>query len=77
MVEAEYLTQMRDYLADALENLNDTQRQIVILSYFKNKNSKEIASEMGMTDGNVRVQLSRAIIKMRSYFDDNNIEWEM
>jgi RNA polymerase sigma-70 factor (ECF subfamily) len=77
MVEAEYLTQMRDCLADALENLNDTQRQIVILSYFKNKNSKEIASEMGMTDGNVRVQLSRAIIKMRSYFDDHNIEWEM
>ncbi len=77
MVEAEYLTQMRDYLAQALESLNDTQRQIVIAAYFNNKTSRETAAEMGMTDGNVRVQLSRALIKMRAYFEEHNIEWEI
>ena len=77
MLDAEYLTQMRDFLADALENLNSIQKNIVISSYFKDMSSKEIAISMGMSDGNVRVQLSRAIKKMKEYFDKNNILWEM
>lgn len=77
MLEAEYLTQMREYLAAALEELNSIQKNIVILSYFKNMPSKEIALYMGMSDGNVRVQLSRAIKKMKEYFDKNNIIWEL
>ena len=77
MLNAEYLTQMRNHLADALENLNSLQRNIVILSYFKNKTSNEIAVTLGMSSGNVRVQLSRAISKMRDYFENNNITWEI
>lgn len=77
MLEAECLTQMRSYLADALEELNSTQKSLVILSYFHNKTSKEIALELGMSDGNVRVQLSRAIAKMRVYFEKNNVLWEI
>ena len=77
MLEAEYLTEMRAYLSEALEELNSIQKNIVIASYFKNKTSKEIAADLGMTDVNVRVQLSRAIKKMKNYFDKNNIIWEL
>ncbi len=77
IVEAEYLSRMREYIADALEELNEVQQKIVVESFFNNKSSKEIAFMTGQTDVNVRVQLSRAIKKMRSYFEKNNIEWEM
>lgn len=77
MVAAEYLGEMRNELAAALEMLNDTQKTIVVESYFHNRNSKEIASLLCMSDVNVRVQLSRALKKMKEYFDKNNIIWEM
>lgn len=77
MVEAAYLAEMRSSLAAALEELSEIQRQIVIASYFKNQTSGEIAFALGLTDGNVRVQLSRAIGKMRTYFEKRNIAWEL
>ncbi|MBR6940225.1 MAG: sigma-70 family RNA polymerase sigma factor [Clostridia bacterium] len=76
-VAAEYLTAMREYLAEALQEVSELQRTIITESYFHNKSSKEIALKLHMTDGNVRVQLSRALAKMRVYFEKNNISWEM
>lgn len=77
MVEAEYLAEMRDRLADALEMLSDDEKDIIKCIYFDNKTSKEAALLLGMTDINVRVKMSRAIAKMRKYFEKNGIEWEM
>ena len=59
-----YLEQLRRTLADAIGKLPERQQQIVVLSYFKQKSSNEIAEMLGMTPGNVRVQLSRALDKM-------------
>ena len=64
ILHAEYLTQMREELADALSELSETQRKIVVLKYFAEKNSNEIGEELGMTAVNVRVQLSRALKKL-------------
>lgn len=76
LVEAEYLSSMRDMLCDALETLSETQRRIVIYKYFGNKNSTEIALLVGLTPGNVRQQLSRALQKLREYFRIHNVKWE-
>ncbi len=76
IIEAQYIYGMRQELAIALETLPDIQRKIIILKYFNNKSSKEIAECMGMTAGNVRVNLTRAIDKLKKYFDNKNIEWE-
>lgn len=76
IISAEYIKDMRNALADALETLNETQRRIVILKYFREKNASEIARIMGMTAVNVRVVLSRGISKIKEYFEKNNITWE-
>jgi len=59
-----YLEQLREVLARAIKTLPEKQQQIVVLRYFKNKDSNEIAEILDMTPGNVRVQLSRALDKM-------------
>lgn len=76
LVEAEYLSAMRDVLCDALEALPETQRKIVIYKFFDNKNSNEIALLVGLTPGNVRQQLSRTLEKLRGYFQTHSVKWE-
>ena len=68
---------MRSAFACALETLNETQKQIVIKKHFRNMSSNEIADDIGSTPGNVRVQLTRAIKKLKEYFEEHNYTWEM
>lgn len=77
LVVAEYILQMRDVLANALNTISDVQKRIIIYKYYENKKSDEIALLVGISSGNVRVQLSRAINKLKEYFDKNNIRWEI
>lgn len=60
-----YLEQLRKTMAETIAQLPERQQQIVILSYFKKKSSNEIAELLGMTPGNVRVQMSRALDKLK------------
>lgn len=76
ILAAEYLSATRDTLSDALESLPQVQREIVIYKYFHDKNSSEIALLVGMTPGNVRQQLSRALKKLKEFFRSRNIQWE-
>lgn len=76
LVAAACLDGMREALAGALESLPPLQREIVVQRYFFEKNASEIAPLTGLTPGNVRVQLSRALKKMRDYFQTHNIRWE-
>ncbi len=69
LLEAYELAELRNYLADALESLNDIQRDIVIMKYFKDMTANEIGLQVGLNPGNVRIQLHRAIGKMKDYFD--------
>lgn len=56
-----YLEQLRKLLEKALATLPERQRSIVVLRYFKGKSNVEIAAQLGMSQVNVRVQLSRAL----------------
>lgn len=60
------LSRLRELLYQALNNLTETQRQIVIMKYFHNYSSKKIAERTGVSEGNVRVILSRALFRLRS-----------
>lgn len=76
ILEAIQLTFLRKELANALMLLSEKNRKIVVLRYFKKKNSNEIAELVGTTPGNVRVLLKRSLDKMKDYFTKNNIRWE-
>lgn len=76
LVAAAYLGGMREALAAALESLPAIQRKIVVQRYFFDKNASEIAPEVGLSPGNVRVQLARALKKLKAYFQAHDIRWE-
>ncbi len=76
VIAAQQISFLRKELEIALGELPEHQRKILILKYFKNKNSNEIAVIMDMSAVNVRVNISRAIEKLRKFFNDKNIEWE-
>lgn len=61
------MEQERGVLTKALGQLPQKQREIVISKYFLEKSTDEIAQKLGMTPVNVRVQLYRALQKMKVY----------
>jgi RNA polymerase sigma-70 factor (ECF subfamily) len=54
-------------LAEALSQLNEEERNIVLLSIIGGLSSSEIASLTGLTPGSVRSKLSRSLAKMREF----------
>lgn len=75
ILTAIHIGQLRELLAEALMHLPEVQRKIVVMKYFKGKDSKEIASACGLTSGNVRVQMARAMKKLKLYFEKSGMEW--
>lgn len=71
------LSRARDTLKLALENLNEVQRKIIVLKFFENKNAVEISKILGISHGNVRIQITRCIDKIRACFKNPGIEWEV
>ena len=54
-------------LAEALAQLRDEERDIVLLSIIGGLNSTEIASLTDLAPGSVRSKLSRSLAKMREF----------
>lgn len=67
LIEAVRLQEQRQMIAEALRVLPEMQRQIVIFRFFQDCDTAETAKRVGITQGNVRTQLSRALAKMRKY----------
>ena len=51
-------------LADALSTLPEKQRKAVVLRYFQEWDNARIAEELGTTEGNIRVMISRALDRL-------------
>lgn len=66
--EAVLLQESRDILAKALNALSDRERLIIIHKYFNDKSSEEIAQELKISSGNVRIIVSRALKKLKDIF---------
>lgn len=62
-----YLEQLRDCLMHAISRLPERQQTIIKMRYFENRSGEEIAQHLGITPGNVRVLLSRAIDKLSAF----------
>lgn len=56
-------------LKEALAQLKDDEKEIVLLSVVAGLSSKEIARVTDLTSGSVRSKLSRSLAKMRDYLD--------
>ncbi len=54
-------------LSEALSQLSDEEREIVLLSIIGGLTSTEISSLTGLTSGSVRSKLSRSLAKMREF----------
>lgn len=64
-----YIEQLHNALMTAIHSLPQRQQQIVMMRYFENRSSDEIALKLGLSPGNVRVLLSRALNKLSTYND--------
>lgn len=56
-------------LKEALAQLKDDEKEIVLLSVVAGLSSKEIARVTDLTSGSVRSKLSRSLAKMRAYLE--------
>ena len=67
LTQAVLIEDYRNILADAIATLPEKYQLIVILKFFGEKQSDEIAGIMNMSAVNVRVTLSRALKKINDY----------
>ena len=63
------LEEMRNRLFSALETCTPVQAKIVQLRYFRKLSTREISIHTGLSEANVRTQLSRALKKIREYLE--------
>lgn len=71
--QAMRLEEIREYLDRALSELDEKKRQVLILRYFREMKTKDIAEEMGLTPANVRVILSRTLHQLNVRIEDDEV----
>lgn len=57
--------QISPYLNDALDRLSRIDREVLIIRYFGNKNHKEVAQALGLSEDTAKKRVSRALEKLR------------
>ena len=60
-----------EQLANALENLEECERDLLLLHYYKNKSLKEIARIMGMSYSNTRIIHKKALDRMKQWMESD------
>lgn len=63
-------TEMLERLADALERLNERERDIIILHYYSGRTLKDIAQIMNISYSYVKLLHSDALKVLRKYIDE-------
>jgi RNA polymerase sigma-70 factor, ECF subfamily len=58
-----------DKLAACLQDLAERERTVVVLTFFAGKSGDEVAKELGLSAGNVRVIRHRALTRLRECMD--------
>lgn len=58
-----------DKLAGCLETLAERERMVVVMTFFADKPGDEVARELGLSAGNVRVIRHRALARLRQCMD--------
>jgi uncharacterized protein (TIGR03435 family) len=60
--------QIAPLLDDAMAQLDDKDRNVIILRYFENKSARDIADALGLAPPAAQKRLTRAVEKLRAYF---------
>jgi RNA polymerase sigma-70 factor (ECF subfamily) len=58
-----------DKLAGCLQGLAERERTVVVLTFFADKSGDEVAKELGLSAGNVRVIRHRSLARLRACMD--------
>ena len=70
-VEEEVLNaEMLETLSDALEALDERERDIIILRFYSGKTLKDISVQMGISYAYVKVLQNNAFVKIKKYFEN-------
>ena len=64
------LEEIRAYLDEALDELDEISRRILVMRFYDEMKTKEIAARVGLTESNVRVKLSRTLKRLRVDAED-------
>lgn len=64
--------ELKEQIENALEDLSLNQRTAIVLRYFHQKSSKEIAEIMGCKQNTVRFHIFRAMGKLKQYLSEFN-----
>ena len=70
------LLELREVLAQALNQLPDRDRKVLVLRYFAGRSNQEIAAELGLSHENTRVILSRTLKKLKTILIKNGFSLE-
>ena len=60
--------QLRPVLDDAMSELDDTDRDAVLLRYFKNYDLRTVGTTLGISDDAAQKRVSRAVERLREFF---------
>jgi RNA polymerase sigma factor (sigma-70 family) len=61
---------LRMRLHDGLRRLSPRQRSMVVLRYYSGLSDTEIAHQLGVPLGSVKSALSRALVSMRAFMEE-------
>ena len=70
MDRAVFLEQLKSVLTGAIDTLPENQRKAVIYKYFHDMSHLEIAQMLGISEGNSRVLLTRALDRLKEQLKD-------
>jgi RNA polymerase sigma-70 factor (ECF subfamily) len=59
-----------DKLAECVQRLAERERTVVVLTFFADKSGDEVAKELGLSAGNVRVIRHRALARLRACMEE-------
>ena len=69
----EFWQQMSPFLDEALAQLGEKDRQVVLLRFFENKSLAEVGSSFGLGEDTARKRVARALGKLHQYFSKRGL----
>lgn len=67
--------QIRPWIDEALDKLNQSEREAVLLRFFENLSFDEIGRLLGIADNTARMRVSRALTKLHSSLSRKGLRW--
>jgi len=65
--------QIAPVLDEALDSLDDDDREALLLRYFKNQDFRAVGFALGVSDDTAQKRVSRAVEKLREFFSKKNV----